>query len=55
LNIKRNDFHFHCRCCAGGDWDMCADCKTRGAICKDTTHILIKRIMRDGKWVEVTS
>ncbi|KAF2734376.1 ankyrin, partial [Polyplosphaeria fusca] len=55
LNVKGNEFHLHCQSCAGGDWNMCEDCEGRGAFCEDTTHFLVKRTMKDGNWVEVTS
>ncbi|ORY00885.1 hypothetical protein BCR34DRAFT_546658 [Clohesyomyces aquaticus] len=55
LNVKGNAFHFHCQYCAGGDWDMCAECKGRGAFCEDATHLLVKRTTNKGNWVEVTS
>jgi ankyrin repeat protein len=51
--IQISDQQFHCRICSGGDWDMCKECKEGGASCYDTSHSLIKRVMRDGSWTEI--
>lgn len=48
-------FHYHCCLCAGGDWDMCEDCKASGASCAETAHTLVKRTMRNEQWVQVPS
>jgi ankyrin repeat protein len=54
-SIKITAFHYHCRLCADGDWDVCEDCKTRGASCAEATHTLVKRTMTDGYWVEIVN
>ncbi|CAN9092244.1 unnamed protein product [Alternaria alternata] len=46
-------FHYHCCLCAGGDWDMCEDCKASGACCADAAHILVKRTMKNEELVQV--
>jgi hypothetical protein len=46
-------FHYHCYLCAGGDWDMCEDCKASGACCADAAHILVKRTMKNEELVQV--
>jgi ankyrin repeat protein len=46
-------YSYHCPICAGGDWDMCTDCKAGGMSCMDATHVLVKRLWRDGSWNEV--
>jgi hypothetical protein len=53
-NVRATDFHYHCQCCSNGDWDVCEDCRMRGAFCADEAHILVKRTRRDQKWVEMT-
>jgi ankyrin repeat protein len=53
-SIKATDFHYHCRHCSNGDWDVCEDCRVRGAFCAEETHILVKRTRIDKKWVEMT-
>jgi ankyrin repeat protein len=52
--IRSSEFHYHCRHCFDGDWDMCEDCRARGAFCAEETHILVKRTRIDQKWVEMT-
>ncbi|KAH5034899.1 hypothetical protein HBI75_092960 [Parastagonospora nodorum] len=54
-SIRATDFHYHCRHCSDGDWDVCEDCKVRGAFCPEETHVLVKRARMDGKWVEMTA
>ncbi|KAH7078162.1 hypothetical protein BKA63DRAFT_532522 [Paraphoma chrysanthemicola] len=41
--VELDEFYFHCRYCANGDWDMCVDCKERGAFCGDASHVLLKQ------------
>jgi ankyrin repeat protein len=53
-SITTTDLHYHCRQCFNGDWDVCEDCKSRGAFCAERTHILVKRTWGDMKWVEMT-
>jgi ankyrin repeat protein len=53
-SIRACEFHHHCRYCSNGDWDVCEDCRVRGAFCAEETHILVKRVKIDGKWVEMT-
>ncbi|KAH7411643.1 hypothetical protein DE146DRAFT_674164 [Phaeosphaeria sp. MPI-PUGE-AT-0046c] len=53
-SIGPAEFHYHCRLCSDGDWDVCEDCKARGASCAQETHILVKRTRGDQEWVEVT-
>jgi len=43
--------HWHCFSCAGGDFDICEQCATKGAGCLDETHRLLKRVGVDGIWV----
>jgi ankyrin repeat protein len=52
-SIMATDFHYHCRHCFNGDWDVCEDCNVRGAYCAEETHVLVKRTIIDRKWVEV--
>jgi hypothetical protein len=51
--ILAADFHFHCRICGGGDWDICAECKELGMSCRDKSHQLIKRVTQEDQWVDV--
>jgi hypothetical protein len=51
--IRASDFHYHCHLCNDGNWDVCEDCRMRGAFCAEETHILVKRTRIDGKWVEM--
>jgi ankyrin repeat protein len=53
-SIRATEFHYHCRHCSNGDWDVCEDCRVRGAFCAEETHILVKRTRIDQKWVEMT-
>ncbi|KAF2856939.1 hypothetical protein T440DRAFT_438129 [Plenodomus tracheiphilus IPT5] len=53
-SIRATDFHYHCQNCSNGDWDVCEDCRVKGAFCAEETHILIKRTRIDQKWVEMT-
>jgi ankyrin repeat protein len=53
-SIRAADSHYHCRHCLNGDWDVCEDCRVRGALCAEETHILVKRTRIDQKWVEIT-
>jgi hypothetical protein len=52
-SIRVTVFHYHCRHCSNGDWDVCEDCRVRGAFYAEETHILVKRTRIDGKWVEM--
>lgn len=47
-SIRATDFHYHCRHCFNGDWDVCEDCRIRGAFCAEETHVLVKRTIIDG-------
>ena len=40
--------HYHCSICDDGDYDLCQDCVSRGALCHNEGHWLIKRIVQDG-------
>ena len=51
-SITKTAFHYHCCVCAGGNWDMCEDCKACGASCAEATHTLVKRTMRNEQWVQ---
>ncbi|KAF2628860.1 hypothetical protein BU25DRAFT_390834 [Macroventuria anomochaeta] len=53
--IPTSECHYHCSLCIGGDWDVCEDCRRRGATCMEMAHTLVKRTMLDGVWVEITS
>jgi hypothetical protein len=53
-SIRATDLHYHCQHCSNGDWDVCEDCRVRGAFCAEETHILVKRTRIDQKWVEMT-
>ncbi|OAG12718.1 ankyrin [Paraphaeosphaeria sporulosa] len=52
--IPTTVFHYHCNLCAGGDWDVCEDCRKCGATCVAPAHTLRKREMLDGVWSEIT-
>ncbi|KAF2845553.1 hypothetical protein T440DRAFT_460188 [Plenodomus tracheiphilus IPT5] len=48
---------YHCSICAQGDWDMCSDCFDCAEwtpSCMDGSHVLVKRIQRDGIWLDAT-
>jgi ankyrin repeat protein len=55
VDLKEGALCYYCRYCIGGNWDMCADCKERGAICEDATHTLEKRTIKEGHRVELIS
>ena len=54
-NIHTNVYHYHCTLCAGGNWDVCEDCKMSGAACVEMAHASVIRTMRNGIWFEITS
>ncbi|KAI1595117.1 Arp Ankyrin repeat [Pyrenophora tritici-repentis] len=45
--ISSTDVYYYCRHCSQGDWYVCEDCRTRGAICADKAHILVKGTEKD--------
>jgi hypothetical protein len=45
--ISSTDVYYYCRYCSQGDWYVCEDCRTRGAICADKAHILVKGTEKD--------
>lgn len=47
------DFHYHCTVCTNGNWDICAECRKLGMNCMDASHVLVKRTMKGGIWVDV--
>ena len=51
--ISATAFCYHCGICAGGDWDMCEDCELRGASCSESTHTLLKQVIKNGVTVDV--
>ncbi|OAF98565.1 uncharacterized protein CC84DRAFT_1106051, partial [Paraphaeosphaeria sporulosa] len=53
--IPTTVFHYHCNLCAGGNWDICEDCRKCGATCVDPAHLLLKRTMLNGVWSEITT
>lgn len=53
MKIRRANTHYHCGTCANGDWDVCLECYGHGMVCTVTTHVLIRRTMSDGIWVEL--
>jgi ankyrin repeat protein len=53
LWILATETRFHCLICAGGDFDICAECKELGVKCLNGSHQLFKQIMTEGEWIEV--
>ncbi|KAF1926121.1 uncharacterized protein M421DRAFT_68272 [Didymella exigua CBS 183.55] len=53
-HIPTSARHYHCNVCAGGDWDVCEDCRKTGATCLKPAHTIVRRTMLDGVWAEVT-
>jgi hypothetical protein len=45
--------HYHCDICRSGDFDICQDCRVRGALCLNNSHELIKRTVNHDKVVVV--
>lgn len=43
------DVHWHCSICDDGDFDLCAECVTKGVFCDAEDHWLIQRTILDGK------
>lgn len=37
------DLAYHCSICNEDDFDICDECKKRGATCLDSTHVLTER------------
>jgi serine/threonine protein kinase len=48
------DLHFHCTICQNGNFGICEDCIAKGDHCKDKTHSLVKRVIKDGEIVSVS-
>jgi hypothetical protein len=44
-------YHYHCKSCAAGCFDICVDCAESGASCMDITHKLTKRAWVNASWV----
>ena len=45
--------HFHCWTCSEGDFDVCVTCHGKGARCLNPRHGMVRRVARDGEWIEV--
>lgn len=46
------DTHYHCRTCDDGDFDICHEYIVSGYLCLDHSHKLVKRMVKDGTFVE---
>jgi hypothetical protein len=46
--------YFHCNVCTEGDFDICQRCFAKGIRCYDSEHLLMKRIMRNDRIVDVS-
>jgi ankyrin repeat protein len=53
IKFPAENISYHCLLCHAGDWDMCVDCKVGGMACMGNTHVLVKRLWRNGRWNEV--
>ena len=52
-SIPDADTHHHCGTCIDGDFDICRECSASGAFCMDRSHKMVKRMVKDGSFVEV--
>jgi hypothetical protein len=50
LNVN---IHYHCGICHNGNFDLCQECITSGAMCLHDSHILVKRMIKNGRIMEV--
>jgi hypothetical protein len=48
------DFHYHCNICFKGDFDLCPECVAQGVHCFTPEHRLAKRVLRNGRYVDMT-
>lgn len=47
--------HYHCSTCDDGDFDLCQECVDQGETCKGSDHWLIKRLVKDGTFINSTT
>ena len=47
--------HWHCGICECGDFDLCGKCVDGGVHCYIDDHYLIKRLIKDGKFISSTN
>jgi tetratricopeptide (TPR) repeat protein len=52
--ISKSDLYYHCSICSDGDFDLCPKCVSSGVLCPGQAHPLIKRCVKDGKYIEIT-
>ncbi|MCJ1323579.1 hypothetical protein MMC10_000240 [Thelotrema lepadinum] len=48
------DAHYHCSVCRSGDFDICPTCFADGIHCFISEHRLMKRVKRNGSFVDVS-
>ena len=46
--------HYHCYVCRMGNFDLCSDCVGQGIHCYVPEHKLVKRILKSGRYVNVS-
>lgn len=46
--------HYHCYACELGNFDLCPDCVDQGIHCYVPEHKLVKRVMKNGRYVHAS-
>lgn len=49
------DAHYHCSICYDDDFDICQECVDKGVHCSSDEHQLVKRCVKNGKFVVETN
>ena len=49
-----HNLHYHCYACELGNFDLCPDCVAQGIHCYVLEHKLVKRIIKNGNYVNVS-
>ncbi len=53
-SIPDADIHYHCKICNDGNFDICQECIASGYLCLDHSHKLVKRMVKESAFVEVS-
>jgi hypothetical protein len=53
-SIPDADIHYHFKICNDGDFDICQECIASGYLCLDHSHKLVKRMVKERAFVEVS-
>lgn len=53
--IPNAKIHYHCGVCIDGGFNICQDCGANGAYCLDDSHNLVRRMMKNRKFLDVSN